>query len=217
MEPEEKYFPQRGQGGMRNTDVGGMAVPHNKGLSFYKRRKKISPLAVREFFVVIFGMVAAVFIAVVLTFFFGTYTNMVGASMEPDLYNGQRVYVNRFSYTLSTPKVGDVVVFLPNGNTNTHYYVKRVVAGPGDTVLIQNGVLYVNGLESPWAKMKILDPGIAGTELTLELGQYFCMGDNPGSSEDSRSANIGPIQEQDIIGEAWLRLGGDQGGAGLIH
>jgi len=192
-------------------------VPHNKGLSFYKRRKKISPLAVREFFVVIFGMVAAVFIAVVLTFFFGTYTNMVGASMEPDLYNGQRVYVNRFSYTLSTPKVGDVVVFLPNGNTNTHYYVKRVVAGPGDTVLIQNGVLYVNGLESPWAKMKILDPGIAGTELTLELGQYFCMGDNPGSSEDSRSANIGPIREQDIIGEAWLHLGGDQGGAGLIH
>lgn len=192
-------------------------MPHNKGLSFYKRRKKISPLAVREFFVVVFGMVAAVFIAVVLTFFFGTYTNMVGASMEPDLYNGQRVYVNRFSYTLSTPKVGDVVVFLPNGNTNTHYYVKRVVAGPGDTVLIQNGVLYVNGLESPWVKMKILDPGIAGTELAMELGQYFCIGDNPGSSEDSRSANIGPIREQDIIGEAWLRLGGDQGGAGLIH
>lgn len=192
-------------------------MSHNKGLSFYKRKKKISPLAVREFFVVLFGMVTAVFIAVVLTFFFGTYTHNVGASMEPDLHNGQRIYVNRFSYILSTPKVGDVVVFLPNGNTNTHYYVKRVVAGPGDTVLIQNGVLYVNGLKSPWIDVKILDPGIAGVELTMELGQYFCIGDNPGSSEDSRSANIGPIKEQDIIGEAWLHLGSEEGGIGLIH
>lgn len=166
---------------------------------------------------VLFGMVAAVFIAVVLTYFFGTYTNMVGASMEPGLHNGQRVYVNRFSYILSTPEIGDVVVFLPNGNTNTHYYVKRVVAGPGDTVLIQNGVLYVNGAESPWADVKILDAGIAAVELTMQQGQYFCVGDNPGSSEDSRSANIGPIREQDIIGEAWLHLGSDEGGMGLVH
>lgn len=192
-------------------------MPHNKGLNFYKRKKKISPLAVREVFVVLFGMVAAVFIAVVLTYFFGTYTNMVGVSMEPGLRNGQRVYVNRFSYTLSTPEIGDVVVFLPNGNTNTHYYVKRVVAGPGDTVLIQNGALYVNGVESPWVHVKILDAGIAGVELTMQQGQYFCMGDNPGSSEDSRSANIGPIREQDIIGEAWLHLGSDEEGMGLVH
>ena len=137
--------------------------------------------------------------------------------MEPDLHNGQRVYVNRFSYILSTPKAGDVVVFLPNGNTNTHYYVKRVVAGPGDKVLIQNGVLYVNGTKSPWIDVKILDSGIAGVELTMEQGQYFCIGDNPGSSEDSRSANIGPIREQDIIGEAWLHLGSGDEGLWLIH
>lgn len=192
-------------------------MPRNKGLSFYKRKKKISPLAVREFFVVLFGMMAAVFIAVVLTYFFGTYTNVVGASMEPDLCNGQRVYVDRFSYILSTPKVGDVVVFLPNGNTNSHYYVKRVIAGPGDTVLIQNGQVYVNGLVSPWVDVKVLDPGIAEIELTIEMGQYFCMGDDPGSSEDSRSANIGPIEEQDILGKAWMRMGGDEGGLGLIH
>ena len=189
----------------------------NKGLSFYKRKKKISSSAVREVLIVLFGMAAAVFIAVVLTFFFGTYTNMVGMSMEPHLYNGQRVYVNRFSYLLATPKTGDVVVFLPNGNTNTHYYIKRVVAVPGDTVLIQNGVLYVNGIASSWVDVKILDAGIAEVELVLELGEYFCMGDNPGSSEDSRSANIGPVKEQDIIGEAWLHLGGENTGIGLVH
>lgn len=189
----------------------------NKGLSFYKRKKKISSSAVREVLIVLFGMAAAVFIAVVLTFFFGTYTNMVGMSMEPRLYNGQRVYVNRFSYLLATPKTGDVVVFLPNGNTNTHYYIKRVVAVPGDTVLIQNGVLYVNGIASSWVDVKIMDAGIAEVELVLELGEYFCMGDNPGSSEDSRSANIGPVKEQDIIGEAWLHLGSENTGIGLVH
>lgn len=189
----------------------------NKGLSFYKQKKKISSSAVREVLIVLFGMAAAVFIAVVLTFFFGTYTNMVGMSMEPRLYNGQRVYVNRFSYLLATPKTGDVVVFLPNGNTNTHYYIKRVVAVPGDTVLIQNGVLYVNGIASPWVNVKIMDAGIAEVELELELGEYFCMGDNPGSSEDSRSANIGSVKEQDIIGEAWLHLGGEETGIGLVH
>ncbi len=38
-----------------------------------------------------------------------------------------------------------MVVFLPNGNQNTHYYVKRVVAVPGETVQIVEGILYVNG------------------------------------------------------------------------
>lgn len=188
-----------------------------KGLSFYKRKKKISSSAVREIFIVLFGMAAAAFIAVVLTFFVGTYTNMVGMSMEPGLYNGQRVYINRFSYLLSTPKTGDVVVFLPNGNTNTHYYIKRVVAVPGDTVLIRDGVLYVNGIASSWVNVKIMDPGIAEVELVLELDEYFCMGDNPGSSEDSRSANIGPVKELDIVGEAWLHLGSEESGMGLVR
>lgn len=194
-----------------------MAVLRKKGLSFYKRKKKISSSAVREIFIVLFGMAAAVFIAVVLTFFVGTYTNMVGMSMEPGLYNGQRVYINRFSYLLSTPKTGDVVVFLPNGNTNTHYYIKRVVAVPGDTVLIRDGVLYVNGIASSWVNVKIMDPGIAEVELVLELDEYFCMGDNPGSSEDSRSANIGPVKELDIVGEAWLHLGSEENGMGLVR
>ena len=194
-----------------------MAVLRNKGLSFYKRKKKISSSVVREVLIVLFGMAAAVFIAVVLTFFFGTYTNVVGTSMEPGLNNGQRVYINRFSYLLSTPKIGDVVVFMPKGNTNTHYYVKRVVAVSGDTVLIQDGVLYVNGIASSWVDVKILDPGIAGVEFELELGEYFCIGDNPGSSEDSRSANIGPVKEQDIVGEAWLYMGSEKTDIGLVR
>lgn len=191
-------------------------MARNKGLSFYKRRKKISVTAVREVFSWIFGIAAAVFIAAVLVFFLGMSTNVVGVSMEPTLYNGQKIFVNRFIYLLSSPKRGDVVVFLPNGNENAHYYVKRVVAVPGDRLQIQEGVLYVNGEVSGWVSEKILDSGIAANELVLGNGEYFCIGDNPNNSEDSRSANIGPVEEEDIIGEAWFRMSKEESGVGFI-
>lgn len=174
-------------------------------LSFYRKKKKISSAVVREVFSWAIGIVAAIFIAGVLVYFMGMTTNVVGVSMEPTLYNEQKIYINRFLYVISSPDRGDVVVFLPNGNENAHYYVKRVVAVPGDRIIVKDGVLYVNGLESPWVTERILDAGLAENELTLESGEYFCIGDNPGNSEDSRSANIGPVKESDIIGKVWFR------------
>ena len=192
-------------------------MARSKGLSFYKRKKKISVALVREIFSWIFGICAAIFIAAVINFFFGMTTNVVGAAMESTLYNGQQIFVNRLSYVFSSPKRGDVVVFLPNGNENTHYYVKRVLAVPGDTVLITGGVLYVNGEASEWVTEKILDAGIVANELTLQSGEYFCMGDNVNNSEDSRSANIGPVKEEDIIGKVWFRSRCEELGMGFVR
>lgn len=189
---------------------------HNKGLTFYKRRKKISQAALREIFSWIFGIFAAVFIAVAASWFFGMTTNVVGVSMEPVLYNGQQICVDRFLYILSSPRRGDVVVFLPNGNENSHYYVKRVAGIPGDSIRVQDGVLYVNGLQSEYVTEKILDPGIAENAIVLGSGEYFCIGDNPNSREDSRSANIGPVREENIIGKAWFRFACEELGMGLI-
>ena len=188
----------------------------SRGLSFYKRRKKISSAMIREVFSWIFGILAAIFVAAVLDFFFGMTTNVVGVSMEPTLYNGQQIFIDRFFYVLSSPKRGDVVVFLPNGNENSHYYVKRVVAVPGDRLVIQDGTLFVNGIESEWVSAYISDPGIAANEFTLENGEYFCVGDNPGNSEDSRSANIGSVEDTDIIGKAWFRTGCEEQGMGFV-
>lgn len=192
-----------------------MAKRHN-GLSFYTRKEKISPSIIREIFGVLFGIFAAIFIAVVLTYFFGMTTNVVGVSMEPTVYNGQTIYIDRFVYMLSTPKKGDVVVFLPNGNKNTHYYVKRVIATPGDKVFIEDGICYVNGEESDLVTIKIMDPGIMENEITLESGEYFCLGDDPNSGEDSRSANIGMVKTEDILGKAWLHLGHEEDSLGFI-
>lgn len=191
-------------------------MSRHKGLSFYKKKKKISSAFVREVINWIFGIFAAIFLAVILNYFLGMTTSVVGVSMEPTLYNGQKVYINRFLYILSSPKTGDVVVFLPNGNENSHYYIKRVIAVPGDHLVVQDGVMFVNGIQSPWVTEKLVDAGIAENEFTLETGQYFCIGDSPGSSEDSRSANIGPVEENDIIGSVWFRAKCEELGMGFV-
>lgn len=187
-----------------------------KGLSFYRRKKKVNSAVLREIFEWFFGICTSAFIAIVLVYFMGVTTHVVGASMEPTLYNSQEVFVDRFRYILTSPKVGDVIVFLPNGNENAHYYVKRVVAVPGDEVLIENGTLYINGRESEFSNEKILEAGIADNQLTIEKGEYFCIGDNVNNSEDSRSANIGPVKESDILGKAWLALPCEEGKFGFV-
>lgn len=188
-----------------------------RGLSFYRRRKKIRSTLVREIFSWIFGIAVSIFIAAVLVYFFGMQINVVGTSMEPTLYNEQVILLDRFSYTFSAPKAGDVVAFLPNGNENSHYYVKRIAAVPGDTICITDGTIYVNGEALEWATDKILDAGIAENELTLGSGEYFCIGDNANNSEDSRSANIGTVNTDYIIGRAWLRLRSEEAGTGLVE
>ena len=188
----------------------------NKGLSFYKKKKKISQELLREIFSWIFGIALSVFLAAVVVIFLGKSTRVVGMSMEPTLENGQQIFIDRFLYVLSSPKAGDIVAFLPNGNENSHYYVKRVVAGPGDKGRIADGTLYVNGQESKWVTERILDAGIAENEIILGNKEYFCIGDNPNNSEDSRSANIGPVEEGDMIGKAWFHLKSGTDGIGFI-
>jgi len=192
-----------------------MARRH-KGLSFYKRKKKLSTAIVKEVFSWVFGILVSIFLACVINFFFGMKTSVVGVSMEPTLYNGQEIFIDRFRYVLSTPKEGDVVVFLPHGNEKAHYYVKRIVGVPGDKVKIIDGILYINGVESEWITEKISEPGIAVNELTLKSGEFFCIGDNVNNSEDSRSANIGPVEEEDMIGMAWFHMSAGEDGLGFI-
>ena len=170
----------------------------------------------REIFSWIFSIALSVFLAGVIVIFLGRSARVVGMSMEPTLENGQQIYIDRFTYILSSPKAGDVVAFLPNGNENSHYYIKRVVAGPGDKVWIADGTLYVNGQQSIWVTERVLDAGIAENELILGSREYFCIGDNPNNSEDSRSANIGPVDEDDIVGKAWFHLKSSTEGMGFI-
>lgn len=190
----------------------------HKGLSFYEKKKRINAHVLKEIFGMIFSTFAAVFLAVVLVSSVGVRTNVIGVSMEPSLYNGQEVLINRLVYKLSAPKKDDVIVFLPGGNQNAYYYVKRIVAVPGQRVQIIGGMLYVDGIpEENEIYDKMEDAGIAENEILLGNDEYFVLGDNRNSSEDSRSGNIGPVGRDTIYGKAWFHMSGGEDGMGLVQ
>ena len=118
-----------------------------KGLNFYKKENKINRTKLQEIVSLVFWIFAVTFIAYILFALFGTRIRVIGISMEETLHNGQAVLVDKASYIILSPKRGDVVVFLPNGNKKAHYYVKRVVGLPGETVQIKNGKVFINGNE----------------------------------------------------------------------
>jgi signal peptidase I len=131
-------------------------------------------------------------------------------SMEPTLDVGDRVLVNKLSYKLHDVHRGDVVVFErpPGASTGDDGeikdLIKRVIAVEGDTIEAKQGVVYVNGerLDEDY-----LEPGTPTEELpreTIAAGHVFVMGDNRTNSEDSRV--FGPIDEDDIVGRAFIRV-----------
>ncbi|MGN1150550.1 MAG: signal peptidase I [Lachnospiraceae bacterium] len=195
------------------------AMARHKGLTFYQKKKRLNAKVVTDIVEMIIGSLAAIFLAFVIVFSIGMRTSVIGNSMEPALYNGQEILMNRVVYKLSSPKRNDVVVFLPNGNENSHYYVKRVIGLPGETIQIKDGRVYINGvlLNEDDALDQMIDAGIAQNELTLAADEYFVLGDNRNSSEDSRSGNIGALKKDNIIGKAWFHMALENESMGLIE
>ena len=176
------------------------------GLHFGHEKKKINVPVVKEIVSWVIEIVLVLVIAFVLVYYIGLRTSVVGQSMAPTLENDQEILINRFVYSVTKPKANDIIVFLPNGNEKSHYYVKRVIGVPGDTVQIKNGRIYVNGTEftEKVDVASIEDAGLAADAVTLGDDEYFVLGDNRNNSEDSRYANIGNIKREYIIGKAWF-------------
>lgn len=130
-------------------------------------------------------------------------TYMTGESMKPTLKNKQLVVVHKISYQFSDPKRFDVIVFENNKNNNSHFYIKRIIGLPGETVQIVDGEVYINGekLSGVPFKESIVTAGLAAEPMELGENEYFVMGDNANNSEDSRSANIGNVVRENIIGK----------------
>jgi signal peptidase I len=119
--------------------------------------------------------------------------------MQPTLYTDERMAVTIFSYYFNTPQRGDVVVTkYPDDSRN---FVKRVIGLPGETLEIKDGKVYIDGVEldEPYISEEInFDYG----EITIGEGKYFVMGDNRNNSRDSRYINVGPLDEELIVGKA---------------
>ena len=129
---------------------------------------------------------------------------IVGDSMSPTLPDSSVIIINKLAYIRKSPERNDVIVFNQGDESNSYLNVKRVIGIPGDTVEILNGKVYINGelFEEQVNTEDIRVAGLAASGITLLENEYFVLGDNRNSSEDSRFANVGLISGDDIYGKA---------------
>ena len=128
-----------------------------------------------------------------------------GQSMSPMINADNVCLVDRLKYDIGDPSRFDVVIFerADTGKEN----VKRVIGLPGETIRINDGQVYINGekLDYPYTDNIPLS-GIAENDVELADDEYFVLGDNSDSSEDSRFSNIGNVKRSSIKGKLWLKI-----------
>jgi signal peptidase I len=150
-------------------------------------------------------------------------------SMEPTLAIGQRVLVNRIGMDFGDPHVGEIAVFHPPEGAEQEQcgptphtvklggeacsqpiakkssvnFIKRIVAGPGDTITVVEGHVIRNGVREKDSYIRQCGPNPQCNfpkPIKIPAGHWFMMGDNRGESDDSRF--WGPVPTGWIIGGA---------------
>ena len=164
-----------------------------------KAAKRLRFKGILNWFLLIFAAVIAGYS--VVTFMFQTI-HVTGPSMNDTLVEGQVVLVNKITYRFSDVERYDIIAF-SQVERDEYYEIKRVIGLPGETVLIKDGFVYIDGnkLEDLPLQERILIAGMAGEEIKLSDEEYFVLGDNVNNSEDSRYANIGNISKSEILGK----------------
>src|SRR5579871_3895765 len=129
-----------------------------------------------------------------------------GESMVPNFLNGEYVLTNLLTLRFNNPKLGDVVVFVAPIDTEKDF-IKRIIGTPGDTVMVQDGDVYLNGKkldESKYLDITVKTYGGSflkdGETITVPPDEYFVMGDNRAYSSDSRE--WGFVKRSAFIGES---------------
>lgn len=161
---------------------------------------------------------AAVFVFVLQLFVIPT--TIYHTSMVPTLQPKDMVIIQK---TKNVEK-GDIIVFnsdIPFGESgikelplfrrifvnenSTKKLIKRVIAGPGDKIVIDGADVFVNDelLNEPYINASDYDTVYYES---IPDGYYFTMGDNRIASRDSRDPSIGLIEEERIIGKTTLRV-----------
>jgi signal peptidase I len=123
-----------------------------------------------------------------------------GTSMQPELRDQDRLFINKFAYRFEKISRGDVVVFhYPRDPEKS--YIKRVIALPGDSLRIDDGRVYVDGkrIDESYVPKRYRD-GRSMPEIIVPQGEYFVMGDHRSISSDSR--DFGPVDRDLIYGKA---------------
>ncbi|CAM4005461.1 signal peptidase I [Alkalicoccus chagannorensis] len=143
-------------------------------------------------------IVAAVAVALIVRSFIMAPYVVEGASMEPSLEDRDRILVNKIPTWLGEFDRGDIVII----EENNRHYVKRLIAMPGETISMEEGMLLVDGEEIDEPYVNELEDYVESIEeVTMDDDEYYVMGDNRGNSLDSRNG-LGLIEEDDVLGRS---------------
>jgi len=142
---------------------------------------------------------------IVLAFLLFVAINSVSArirvesiSMQPTLYAGDFIIVNKIAYKLGTPGRGDVIIFHYPPNPQIEPYIKRVIGLPGETVTISKGKVHINGV--PLEEGYIQSPPNYEGTWQVPPDSLFVLGDNRNNSSDSHAWGMVPFSN--VIGKA---------------
>jgi len=170
---------------------------------------------------------AAVVVALVIRTFVAQAFYIPSESMEPLLQRNDRVVVDKLTYDFDDISRGDVIVFEKPASapgSDIADLIKRVVGLPGDSVVVDGGVVYINGslLEEPYLPEGTFtgqgsgtpQPGSTGPAprcgvadpCVVPDGYVFVMGDNRSNSKDSRWTDLGYVGSDQLVGRAFVRV-----------
>ena len=158
----------------------------------------------------VFSWIACIVVTILLTEFILNFViinaNIPSGSMENTIMTNDKLIALRTSYWFNDPKRGDIIIF-KYPDDETEWFIKRVIALPGETVLVKDGKVYINGskkaLSEPYIKEEPVED--FGPYKVPKNG-YFVMGDNRNHSMDSRDPGVGVLTRKDLIGRAWVRI-----------
>ncbi len=172
-----------------------------------QRKKEVIPpeiMSRRETYDWIHCMIIALIVCVFLFVFGIRVINVAGSSMNPTLFNGEKMLVSNLFYS---PEVGDVVVFKKDEYDPNKALVKRIIATEGQVINIdfETGTIYIDGQpfeEDYISELTVNKLDFIGPK-TVPEGCVFVMGDNRNASTDSRDSRIGMVDARLIIGKVY--------------
>jgi signal peptidase I len=149
-------------------------------------------------------VIFALALAVLLRNYVYEMAKVEGESMYPTLQSDDRLFTSKITYKLSKPQRGDIIV-LQAPDQRSKYYIKRVIALPGEHIRIAGGQVFINNMliEEDYAVGMTNGREV---DLFVEEDAYFVMGDNRSLSHDSRDSSVGTIKLSEIQGKAVYRL-----------
>jgi signal peptidase I len=185
-----------------------MAAPQQPAVAAHPARTSTGSSFLRELAEVV---LLAVILYIGISFAVQT-VHVEGLSMFATLDDNDYLIANKIDYRLHAPQRGDIIILRPPNNNSTDF-IKRVIALPGERLLIRDGVVYINGhrliepyLPEAWVVFNNWPQTSTGNSngTVIPPNQYFVMGDNRNKSQDSRY--FGPIGRDRIDGRAWFRI-----------